>query len=131
MGRYIVLGSGSIGRRHHENLTRLGADVRLLSWRGLSIGDLEAALEGATGLVVATATQVRLAPVQAAAERGLAVYIEKPLAFRTGDLSELMAAVAPVADRSVAGFMMRYHPAVRALFEDQIDAFRLRLRDRS
>ena len=123
-GHYIVLGSGSIGRRHFENLEALGAKARLLPWRGIGPGDLEAALDGALGLVVATATQIRLEPVQAAAERGVALYVEKPLAYRAGDLATLMAAAAPVAERSVAGFMMRYHPAIRALHDDPIEAFR-------
>lgn len=124
MGHYTVIGSGSIGRRHYENLTRLGADARLLGWRDLNAETLADALEGATGAVIATATDIRLAPVQAAAERGVALYIEKPLAFRSSDLKALMDAAAPVAERSVAGFMMRYHPAVRALYDDPIEAFR-------
>ena len=123
-GHYIVLGGGSIGRRHFENLEKLGAKVRLLPWRGLAPGDLEASLEGAIGLVVATATDVRLAPVRLAAERGAAIYIEKPVAYRRRDLETLMEAAAPVAERSVAGFMMRYHPAVRALYDDPVAAFR-------
>lgn len=123
-GHYIVLGAGSIGRRHFENLARLGAEARLLPWRGLHPGDLDAALEGALGLVIATATDVRLGPVRAAAGRGVALYVEKPLAYRAEALAALMAAAAPVAERSVAGFMMRYHPAVRALHDDPVEAFR-------
>ena len=124
MGHYIVIGSGSIGRRHHENLTALGATSRLMSWRALAPGDLEAAVTGADGMVVATATDIRLELVETAAQKGVALYIEKPLAYRQRDLAALMTAAAPVSERSVAGFMMRYHPAVRALFDDPVDAFR-------
>ena len=53
MGHYTVIGSGSIGRRHYENLTRLGADARLLGWRDLNAETLADALEGATGAVIA------------------------------------------------------------------------------
>jgi hypothetical protein len=31
--RVLVIGSGSIGRRHHDNLQALGASSRLVSWR--------------------------------------------------------------------------------------------------
>ena len=61
--RYFVIGSGSIGRRHAENLTTLGAEVTHYGWRGI---DLDAALSeiaacnGQAGVVIATATKVRL-----------------------------------------------------------------------
>ena len=61
--RYFVIGSGSIGRRHAENLTTLGAEITHYGWRGI---DLDAALSeiaacnGQAGVVIATATKVRL-----------------------------------------------------------------------
>ncbi len=124
MGHYTIIGGGSIGRRHYENLVHLGADARLIGWRGLSEADLGAALDGAIGAVIATATDIRKLPIRAAVERGVALYIEKPLAYRAADLTALMEVAAPVAERSVAGFMMRYHPAVRALYDDPVEAFR-------
>ena len=124
MGQYIVIGGGSIGQRHATNLAALGADVVPFGWRGLDMDALAAALDGATGAVIATATQVRLELVELCAARGVPVYIEKPLAFREADLTALMAAAEPVASRSVAGYMMRYHPAVLALLADPIEAYR-------
>lgn len=122
--RYIVIGSGSIGRRHHENIKILGADSTLLSWRGLDLRVLERKLQDAAGAVIATATDVRLELVKLCASLGTAVYVEKPLAFRTAGLECLLKAAKPVAERSVAGFMMRYHPALKALAQDPVDAFR-------
>ena len=124
MGHYLVIGSGSIGRRHAGNLEALGREVRLLSWRAMGPGDLEAELEGAAGAVIATATQVRLELVQLCAARDVPVYIEKPLAYRRDELAALFEAAGPIAERSVAGFMMRYHPAVQALHDDPIEAYR-------
>jgi len=121
MGKpYIVLGAGSIGRRHYDNLTILGADARLVPWR--EAGDLSV-LDGAAGAVIATATNVRTKPIAACAARGIPMYIEKPLAYRATDVTALMDVVQPVASRSVAGFMMRYHPAFLSLIEEPIDAF--------
>ena len=122
--RYIVIGSGSIGRRHHENIKILGADSTLLPWRGLDMGILERNLQDAAGAVIATATAVRLELVKLCASLGTAVYVEKPLAFRSAGLECLLKAAKPVAERSVAGFMMRYHPALKALLQDPVDAFR-------
>ena len=122
--RYIVIGSGSIGRRHHENIEALGADSTLLPWRGLDTQSLEQKLREAAGAVIATATDVRLELVELCARTGTAIYVEKPLAFRTSGLQSLFKAAKPVADRSVAGFMMRYHPALKALMEDPVETFR-------
>ncbi|MEM6385421.1 MAG: hypothetical protein AAF718_04200 [Pseudomonadota bacterium] len=121
---YLVIGAGSIGRRHQANLTALGANSELLGWRGLSLDTLD--LTGVTGLVVATATSVRLEVIAKAADAGIPLYIEKPLVFRAGDLAEVQRLTAPVADRSVLGLMMRYHPAIRDLHADPIAAYNAR-----
>ncbi|MEO1536114.1 MAG: hypothetical protein AAFR73_00155 [Pseudomonadota bacterium] len=121
---YLVIGSGSIGRRHHDNLTALGADSRLIPWRGLDLASLD--LSGVTGLVVATATPVRMEVIAHAAAAGVPLYIEKPLVFRTRDLAEVKALTEDIAERSVLGLMMRYHPAIRYLHADPVDAYSAR-----
>lgn len=120
--QYYVVGSGSIGRRHHDNLKALGAEAHLLGWRGLDMGTLEALIGGAesAGVVIATATQVRRELIELCARLGVPFYVEKPLAFRMGELKRIYAAAAPVAERSMVGFMMRYHPALRAVVEDPV-----------
>ena len=122
--RYIVIGSGSIGKRHYENIETLGAEGVLLPWRGLDFRRLERNLQDAAGAVIATATDVRLELVKLCASLGTAVFVEKPLAFRSAGLESLLKAAKPVAERSVAGFMMRYHPALKALVQDPVEAFR-------
>lgn len=126
--RVLVIGSGSIGRRHHGNLQALGASSRLVSWREAGLGGALAAMTGAEAVVVATATDIRLPLIEAAAARGLPVYIEKPLAFRPKEVEAIASAAAPVAERSMLGYMMRYHPAVRALATaDLSDVFQFAL----
>lgn len=113
----VVLGTGSIGRRHADNLEALGERVTRLSWRETGAKGLDARLAETApdGLVVATATHVRHEVITSAAARGLPVYIEKPVAFRQHDLDAILAALGPLSARSFAGFMMRYHPVVEAL----------------
>lgn len=121
---YLVIGSGSIGRRHHANLTALGAESRLLPWRGLDLDTLE--LDAVTGLVVATATPIRLDVISIAARAGIPLYIEKPLVFRPEDLAEVKTLTKDIAAKSVLGLMMRYHPAIRYLQADPVDAYSAR-----
>ncbi|MFN6924948.1 MAG: Gfo/Idh/MocA family protein [Tabrizicola sp.] len=126
--RVLVIGSGSIGRRHHDNLQALGASSRLLSWRAEGLGGALAAMTNAEAVVVATATDIRLPLIEAAAARGLPLYVEKPLAFRPDEVAAIAEVAASVADRSMLGYMLRYHPAVRALAEaDLSDVFQFAL----
>ena len=109
-----VIGAGSIGRRHAANLESLGEKVALIGWRGFeraafeARGDIEA-------VVIATATPIRLKLIEMCAARGWPFYAEKPLAWRVAQAEAIHAAGTPVAERSMVGFMMRYHPAVRDL----------------
>lgn len=122
--RIAVIGAGSIGRRHHGNLTTLGAEAVLIPWRDYRGA---AQLRGIDGVVVATATQVRLPVIADATGVGLPFYVEKPLAYDPAELTEIERLAAPVAARSMLGYMMRYHPAFRFLARtDLSDIYRAR-----
>lgn len=125
MGQYLVIGAGSIGKRHHGNIEALGGRARLLGWRGLDLGALDQTLAGGdvTGLVIATATPVRRELIALAAQHGVAVYVEKPLAYRMAELERLIELAAPIAERSVLGLMMRYHPALLAQHEAALEVY--------
>lgn len=126
--RVLVIGSGSIGRRHSDNLASLGAAVTTLSWREAGLSGALLAMDAAQAVVVATATDVRLPLIEAAAARGLPMYVEKPLAFAPDEVEAIAETAAPVADRSMLGYMMRYHPALRALAAmDLSDVFQFAL----
>ena len=73
--RYFVIGAGSIGRRHADNLSALGVDVTHYAWRGIDFDALIsniAACNGKAGVVIATATNVRLALITECAKAGAA-----------------------------------------------------------
>lgn len=126
--KILVAGAGSIGRRHAENLAALGAEVTLRGWRGWGLTGLEADLAGHDALVVATATDLRLPLIEIAARMGKPLFIEKPLAFQRAELEAIAEATQAVADRSMLGYMMRYHPAFRVLAQaDLSDIFQFSL----
>ncbi|WP_039019928.1 Gfo/Idh/MocA family protein [Halocynthiibacter namhaensis] len=113
----LVIGAGSIGKRHHGNLLELGAKSHLMSWRDggherasdlISSGQFDAA-------VIATATDIRLELIALCAANDLPIYIEKPLAFDPVTLRQIYEVAAPIKSRSMVGFMMRYHPAFQML----------------
>ena len=116
--KVLVIGAGAIGKRHHGNLLTLGVDSTLLPYSQFAEGHLASntkRLDQWDGAVVATATHIRLEIVRRFSAAGVPLYIEKPLSFRTGEVSEITDAAGEIASRSMVGFMMRYHPAFRYL----------------
>lgn len=123
-GKVVVVGAGSIGRRHYQNLQSLGAQTELMAWRSFDRAAL-AQRDDIAGLVIATQTPIRLELIDLCAQRSWPFYCEKPLAWTPVQVAALYAAAAPVAARSMIGFMMRYHPVLRALAAmDLSDIFR-------
>lgn len=110
----LVIGAGSIGQRHVANLQALGEDTELIAWRDYDRVALEKRND-VKGLVIATATQVRLELVDLCAAKGWPFYVEKPLHWTAQGVAEIYAAAGDLAQRSMLGFMARYHPVVQAL----------------
>lgn len=109
-----VIGAGSIGTRHAGNLEALGEAVELIGWRGFDRAAFELR-DDIEAVVIATSTPIRLELIELCAARNWPFYAEKPLAWRVDQAEAIHDAAAPVAARSMVGFMMRYHPAVRDL----------------
>ena len=105
--KIAIIGAGSIGQRHFNNLISLGADAILIHYRNYT-PDI---LDRCDAVVIATATDVRISLISDAVDRSLPMYIEKPLAFRAADLAKIELLTQEVADRTIVGLMMRYHPA--------------------
>lgn len=112
----LVIGTGSIGTRHAANLATLGERVKPVSMRAVGLeGALAQIRAGLRGAVIATETQLRLPLIAACAAADVPMYVEKPLAFDPVELAAILDVSAPVAARSLVGFMMRYHPTFRDL----------------
>lgn len=125
--RLLVIGAGSIGRRHHQNLIRLGADSTLVSYREAAGDQLSRLLDDnfLVGVVIATATNVRLELISQCAQRNLPVYIEKPVAFTEAELKQVYSLTNSVSSRSMVGYMMRYHPFFKRLADSDLsDVYR-------
>jgi predicted dehydrogenase len=127
----LVVGTGSVGRRHISNLLGLGARVLAYSYRAAErltpgqadvqtaaslpaeverVSDWSLALPRVQAVVVANRTDQHLAVATAAAKAGRALFIEKPLGIGmegVADLQRLVAAQGLVVE---AGFMLRTHP---------------------
>jgi len=124
----VIVGLGSIGRRHLRNLRALGwTHVRLVRSGRATLSDdalegwpverhLDDALaRGPVAVIVANPTAAHLPTALAAARAGAHLLIEKPIAAALDGLDELAAVVAERRLVALVGFQFRFHPALQQL----------------
>lgn len=140
--KLAIVGLGSIGRRHLGNFHTVGVD-QLSAWDVAAparaaaakqfpfatIPDtLEAALDGAQGVVVCTPPDSHLALGRMGMERGAHLMIEKPLTQTTDGVAELLKACDARRLAVLTGYNWRYWPpmllAERLIGEGRIGAIR-------
>jgi len=123
--RVLVAGCGSIGRRHIRNLTSLGVKDFILC--DPSPASLEKASEGLAGPVqansfqdalahspdaalVCTPSSMHLDMASKLAERGVHVFIEKPLSHTLEGCDSLVRTVEEKGIVGMMGMCYRFHP---------------------
>lgn len=135
--RVIVIGCGSIGKRHMRNLLALGVtdlvayDTRADRMEEIrttlnveTISDLNEAWQRDRTLALITVpTSLHVPLAQQAAEHGCHLFIEKPLSDRLEGIETLLSAVRERHLISLVGCNMRFHPGlmtVKKLLEREI-----------
>lgn len=128
----LVIGVGSIGRRHARNLAALGHEVIAVDTdsealeavrdvAGDAYGSLAEGLAAAeawqepAAAFVCTYSNDHLRTAMACARAGLHLFVEKPLAMSTEGLDDLMAETDSRGLVTMVGCNMRFHPAVAAV----------------
>lgn len=127
--RSLVVGAGSIGRRHLANLRALGAGP-VSAWDadpaaraavqaepGVTVpGSLDAALAAGPELVlVCTPSHLHLDVAHQAVDAGAHVFVEKPVAITVDGVDGLAAHARARGRRVFVGCNMRFHPGPAAL----------------
>lgn len=107
--KILVIGAGSIGRRHAANLTALGADVTNVD---VEMGPTVPA--GYDGVVVASPTVLHSAHAISALDTDAAVFVEKPLAWSAEEGRMILAFGA---DRVMVGYNLRFHAPMQRVAE--------------
>ena len=119
--RVLVIGAGSIGRRHALNLTTTGATVDITDPQpgradeapaGRAVPFLPGDMASYDGVVVASPTAAHSEQAMAALATGAKVLIEKPLAL-TGDQGKVVIDAA--GDRLMVGYNLRLHEPLERL----------------
>jgi predicted dehydrogenase len=125
-GTGLLVGFGSIGRRHLTNLHALGVD----DWAVVHTGSgtlpfepgfpvrayttLDEALahEGPTFAVVANPTALHVATTRTCVDHGCAVLVEKPISHELDGVDALAAAVVARDATVLVGFQFRHDPGL-------------------
>jgi predicted dehydrogenase len=101
-----VVGQGSIGKRHSENITNLGHEVIPLDLGDKLRFDVDCAF-------ICSPTQFHLEQAYEYLSKGIPTFIEKPLGCDYNKLQEFMQSLASNNTISMVGCNMRFHPAIR------------------
>lgn len=136
--RVAILGLGSIGRRHLENLGRWGVGRKIVVRRAqganpafappadaVVVHSNQAAIAaGLDAAIICNPTSEHAATAVDFLAAGVPVLVEKPISHRLDDARRLVAAANCSGVRAAMAYVMRYHPAYR-LAADAIDGGRL------
>ena len=127
----LVVGGGSIGQRHTQNLQQLGVDVAVVdpatevrkelasdlgvtTFAEVSVG-IDA--ENPDIVVVCTPNRFHVPNAIEAARAGCDLFIEKPLSHEMAGVAELETVVAEQELRSLVGCNLRFHPKIKKIRE--------------
>jgi predicted dehydrogenase len=126
--RVLVVGSGSIGRRHARNALALGHEAAVARRPGTETETVGrelgvpafAGLDAAAGwqpeaVVVATPPTAHLGAARWAVEHRLPVLVEKPLATGLDGVDALLELAAREHVHVAVGCNLRFHPALAAI----------------
>ena len=127
--KIVIVGAGSIGRRHATNLACLGAEVSVFdvdhvllrttcaenAWN--PVFDFDVALDQGLfdAAIICTPNHLHIPYAQKVVDAGLHVFIEKPLSHNRDGVNELLCDVKKKGLVGMAGFMLRYEPGLQYL----------------
>ncbi len=125
--KIILIGAGSIGRRHAANLATLGTDVSVFDvdhtllkkvcvenhWK--PVYDLDRAIDQKRfdAAIICTPNHLHIPLAQKALDAGLHIFIEKPLSNSMEGVDDLIAARKRNRLIGMAGFNLRFEPGLR------------------
>lgn len=126
--RFLIIGGGSIGRRHIANLKLLGyTDIYCLKREPDPVFAAEHSVKVITGageltepidaVIVCSPTSMHLDGITVAAKLNASILMEKPLVDTPSGLKQATAAMQHFKGKFFIGFMLRFHPLLTKIRE--------------
>jgi len=127
--KILIIGAGSIGKRHAQNCAALGANVSiydvvhdslnsLCKEKGYTpVFDLNVALKNELfdAALVCTPNHLHVPVAQQVVDAGINVFIEKPLSHTYDGVDELIAEISKKQIIAMGGFNLRFEPGLNYL----------------
>lgn len=127
----LIVGGGSIGRRHTQNLQQLGVDVAIVDLDMevrtelaadldvTTFADLSAGLnsENPNLVVISTPNRFHIEAATEAAQAGCHLFVEKPLSYEMDGIAELESIISKRDLVSLVGCNFRFHPEIQKIRE--------------
>jgi len=127
--RMLIIGAGSIGRRHATNLANLGLEVSVFdvdipllqkvcsenAWNAVT--RLDDALDEMhfDAAVICTPNHLHIPYAQKAVDAGLHIFVEKPLSHSIAGVDRLIQSCNDQGSTGMVGFNLRFEPGLQYL----------------
>ena len=127
----LVIGAGSVGKRHLRNFSQLGCGLSVFDQRAdrvaeagqevklvhsfTNLADAWRAIEEFDAIVIASPTAFHVEQASVAIEFGKPVFLEKPMALTASSASALRDAVAASGIPLLLGYTYRWWPALNEM----------------
>jgi len=136
--KIIIIGAGSIGRRHATNLATLGTDVSVFdvnqtllktictenNWDPVYYLDRALDQNRFDAAIICTPNHLHIPYAQKAVDAGLHIFIEKPLSHNLEGLEDLLAVQNRKGLIGMAGFNLRFEPGLQYI-KQRLDTARV------
>jgi predicted dehydrogenase len=127
--KFLIIGMGSIGQRHAENLLKLYSDIELIAFRSgetkrkpriemKEYYNLDEALEERPlAAVISNPTSLHVPTSLRLAEAGVNLFIEKPISNNLVHVESLQRIVEEKNLTVMVGYNLRFHPLLKRIKE--------------
>ena len=123
--KFLIVGYGSIGRRHYQNLVKLGFEDVIFLRTGKStlddagsdtvhsVSDIEAAMDWQPdAAIIANPTAKHLDAALPLARAGIDLLIEKPISHNLEGANSLLEVIRTSQSKVMVGYQFRFHPSL-------------------
>ena len=131
--RYLIVGLGSIAKRHIANIRAIDADAYIVAWRRSQSGPTDENIDGvATTLAAAVATSPEMALITnpapfhieagfSLAQHGVHLFIEKPISDRLEGIDQLIGLCQEKNLTLMVGYNFRFYQPFRVIRQALLD----------
>jgi predicted dehydrogenase len=116
--KFVIVGLGSIGKRHQQNLQKLG-QITVPCHRNDNLSKI-LRQENPDGVLICNPTSQHLSPALTAAKLGLPVFVEKPLSHNLDGVDQLLLLVKQKKLILQVGYDLRFEPNLQHI-KKQLD----------